>query len=153
MEPVADDIWQQPVISFYIKWFILIHFFICFLGRKICVYTVSLEPYLMFLREKRASLVYKSESVIYYIIKASLRNRSCVSGRKGLSRRPKLLTMESLLRWTFGTHATCVCSQSSLVIQTYQSAENRRKSVTDSGYANVTQWFWLPKFERQPQRK
>ena len=47
----------------------------------------------MFLREKRASLVYKSESVICYIIKASLRNRNYVSGRKGLSRRPKLLAI------------------------------------------------------------
>ena len=34
-----------------------------------------------------------------------------------------------------------------------QSAENRRKSVTNSGYAYVKQWFWFPKFERQPQRK
>ena len=34
-----------------------------------------------------------------------------------------------------------------------QSAENRRKSVTDSGYAYVTQWFWFRTLERQPQRK
>ena len=34
-----------------------------------------------------------------------------------------------------------------------QSAENRRKSVTDSGYAYVTQRFLFRKFERQPQRK
>ena len=31
--------------------------------------------------------------------------------------------------------------------------ENRRKSVTDSGYAYVTQWFWFRKFERQPLKK
>ena len=34
-----------------------------------------------------------------------------------------------------------------------QSAENRRKSVTNSGYAYVTQWLSFGTFERQPQRK
>ena len=45
------------------------------------------------------------------------------------------------------------CYSKTLSKSLIQSAENRRRSVTDSGYAYVTQWFWFRKFERQPQRK